>query len=656
MALNQNDMTLQRMAISLNQLVEQMRLTQATKSDMGIEDIIKAMNLTFKTSRGDTTELKNLIKIAKSSPNASHYEKLTKMLELLLKSYDNPDLKQMKRLGISTQNLAAEIIALRDTIKASNIVGNEKANLSVLSKAVADGQRQYAISGFGRDASAFYKKATLEQLKLLRTIDKHIDEGIPLKDLNRTGLLDRIKGAGKKVGGSGILSAGADMVLKGMGFGELPGQFLDMFAKKGGKNAKDEEELTKKQELQSLKVQGIVGAKEKAQQSLMTNQTIQKRAEEVRLLAETTKSNLAIELSKAIAGAMETNGTIDSRFASDDEQGKVDITKIIKAIETNSFPKDEIESLVNSAYLTADGNEELNKEVASTLMKNLDEIQEYSKIVEEQDKVIADSAIGIQTAIESISTLFVDLRDILGKELTNELKELNRLFDRSPEFRGLDEETRNSIKQERIDRKLAMMASTTGVAEDELQGLIGGESSSKYMEEYKRQGEREKYGTGKTMSEIVREAFEENTFRDALGNTDRAKPLTPGEEFENRVRETTTRLKRVPVPVPHDLSTPSEIEDVPDNNVNVAVEGISMEDITEIVAESITDFLKSFEEAMKTRDKESKDGMEVLKKALLSGEMKVNVVNLRDIPQSRGGTSGGGGGERGSSNNTRYGE
>lgn len=654
MALNQNDMTLQRMAISLNQLVEQMRLTQATKSDMGIEDIIKALNLTFKTSRGDTTELKNLIKIAKSSPNASHYEKLTKMLELLLKSYDNPDLKQMKRLGISTQNLAVEIIALRDTIKASNILGNEKANLSVLSKAVADGQRQYAISGFGRDASAFYKKATLEQLKLLRTIDKHIDEGIPLKDLNRTGLLDRIKGAGKKVGGSGILSAGADMVLKGMGFGELPGQFLDMFAKKGGKNAKTEEELTKKQELQSLKVQGIVGAKEKAQQSLMTNQAIQKRAEEVRLLAETTKSNLAIELSKAIAGAMETNGAIDSRFASDDEPGTVDIAKIIKAIETNSFPKDEIESLVNSAYLTAEGNDELNKEVASTLMKNLDEIQEYSKIVEDQDKVIADSAVGIQTAIESISTLFVDLRDILGKELTNELKELNRLFDRSPEFRGLDEETRNSIKQERIDRKLAMMASTTGVAEDELQGLIGGESSSRYMDEYKRQGET--YGTGKTVSEIVREAFEENTFRDALGNTDRAKPLTPGEEFENRVRETNTRLERAPVPVPHDLTTPAEIEDVPDNNVNVAVEGISMEDITEIVAESITDFLKSFEEAMKTRDKESKDGMEVLRKALLSGEMKVNVVNLRDIPQNRGGNGGGNGGERGESNNTRYGE
>jgi hypothetical protein len=106
-----------------------------------------------------------------------------------------------------------------------------------------------------------------------------------------------------------------------------------MFAKKGGKNAKTEEELTKKQELQSLKVQGIVGAKEKAQQSLMTNQAIQKRAEEVRLLAETTKSNLAIELSKAIAGAMETNGAIDSRFASDDEPGTVDIAKIIKTIE-----------------------------------------------------------------------------------------------------------------------------------------------------------------------------------------------------------------------------------------------------------------------------------------------------------------------------------
>jgi len=193
MGLNQTDMTLQRMVISLNQLVEQLRVTQSTKKDLGLEDIVKALNLTFKTSKGDTGEIKNLLKVTKNAPNASHYVKLTKMLELLLKSYDNPDLKQISRLGITSQNLIAELGSLQDTIKSSNVDKNERANLSVLSHAIAEGQRLYAINGFGRDASNFYKKATLDQLRLLQTINKHIDEGIPLKDLNKGGLLDRLK-------------------------------------------------------------------------------------------------------------------------------------------------------------------------------------------------------------------------------------------------------------------------------------------------------------------------------------------------------------------------------------------------------------------------------------------------------------------------------
>ena len=651
MALNQTDMTLQRMVISLNQLVEQLQVTQTTKKSVGLDDIIKALNLTFKTSKGDTGEIKNLLKVTKNAPNASHYEKLTKMLELLLKSYDNPDLKQISRLGITSQNLIAELGSLKDTIKSSNITGNEKANLSVLSQAIAEGQRMYAINGFGREANAFYKKATLEQLKLLKTINKHIDEGIPLKDLNKGGLLDRLKDVSKKAGKSGILSAGADMLLKGMGFGELPGQFLDMFSKKGNKGKDENEKLNKEQQLQSMKVQGVVDAKEKAQRSLFANQTVQKRASEVKNLAETTKTNLTVELSKAIADAMRTSGEVDPRFASEGMPGVADVNKIAEAINNNTFPRDEVEKLIRSAYLQDGSDGEVNGEVAKSLIKNLDEIQEYSKIISEQDNTIVEAAVGIQTSIETISSLFLDLRDIIGNELTNELNELNKLFSKSSEFKGLDQETLEGIKRETVNRKLGLISNTTGVPEDELQGLIGGEDSSGYMKEYEKQG---KY-TNKNKSSLAEEAFNETTFREALYGENKPKIKTPGQEFEDKIKATNTRLSSAPVPIPSDLNVPTEpIQELVPPNQEVEDNGLSLEDISEIVSDSITDFLKSFDEAMKTRDKESKEGMDILKKALLSGEIKVNVVNLKDIPQGEAGHSGSQ--SRPNTTNTRYGE
>lgn len=649
MALNPTDITLQRLSVSLGQLVEQLQVTKSTKRDIQIEDVIKALNMTFKTTKGDITELKSLLKVSKNAGNAAQYEKLVKMLELLVKSYDNPDIKQMNRLGITTQNLIAEISSLRDEVKSTNIKGNEKANLSLLTQAIADGQRQYALSGFGKDASNFYKKATLEQMRLLRQIDKHIDEGIPLKDLSKKTPLEKAKEVGSKALGSGPLQAAADMVLKGMGFGTLPGEFLDIFKSgfgKGGMSKKEAEQA----ELQSMKVKGLVDAKEKAQLALDYNRTIQERAVSVRDTAKATRENLTVELSKSLADAMRISGTIDSRFASEGEPGIADISKILEAIKDNSISKDEIDSILKAAAdkATPETAESIQA-TSNELMKNFSEVQEYSKIIEEQEKIIAETAKGIQDSIDRVAELFIDLRDILGKELKNELEQIDKLISG---MKGIDEETKAGIKSDKITRKLESMARVSGVTEDELHGIIGGERDSKYMREYERQGMEDRGGR-KGKSKLAEEAFNETSFREAIFGETRNMPRirTAGEEFEERVRQTEQRLENARVPVPPELNIPKN-EPRPVEEMNQSVEdgglmenGLSLEEISSIVSESITEFLKSFEELMKEREKENLQQADLLRKSLLSGEVKVNVVNLKDIPAPQVITGSSGGGE-----------
>lgn len=649
MALNQSDMTMQRLAMAVGQLSEQLQISQTTKSDFKLEDVVKALNLTFKTSKNDTGELKTLMKIAKSTPNAEHYMKLTKAIEILLKTYDNPDTKQMSRLGISAQNIVSEIKSLRDELSNTNLKGNDKANLSVLSKAIAEGNRLYAVNGAGRDASNFYKKATLEQLTLLRLVNKHIEEGIPLKDMKKKGIGESLKRGAKGVLGSGPLLAATDAVLKGMGFGTLPGEFLDMFASK--KKEGEDEKLSKKEQLQAMKIEEIVTAKEKSQASLDANEMIQKRAIEVKNTASATKENLKVDLSKSLADLMQLTG-VDSKYADENNATVADPEKIAKAIESKELDKGYIEELVKFASEKSDGNEAFSKETLDTILKNVEEVHEYAKIVDEQDKIIKNTAESIQTSIDTISQLFLDLREVLGKELTAEIKELNKIFDKSPEFRKMDKDERENKKQEAILLKLSKIAERSNITEDEMHGLIGGEDKSNYMKKFEEQG---KHTDRKTGSELAKAAFEERTFRDALlGRAEEPKVKEPnvmGDEFEEKVRATTLRREKAPPPTPIQ-ATEAEVPVAPSprrDEVEVQNDQISLDEMAEIMNESITEFLKNFDEAMKERDKESKAQMDILKKSLMSGEMKVKVTNLNEIPSS----GGFGGGQQGGHGNTK---
>lgn len=639
MALNINDITLQKLVLSLSQLVEQLQVSKASKKDLEIEDVIKSLNMTFKTSKGDITELKNLLKISKNTKNSGNYDKLIKMLELMIKSYNSPDVKQMQRLGVTSNNLINEISTLKDEIKTVNIKSNDKANLSLLSQAVAQGQRQYAISGFGKYSSDFYKKATLEQMKILKQIDMHIEKGIPLKGLEKKNLLEKAKDVVTAPSVANPMIAAADIAFKAMGLGTLPGEIVDVFGPMINSIFSKKEKDGKKEEAQKLKVEGLMESKEKAQLSLDYNKEIQKKAEVAKTIAEKNASSLNIDLSKSIADAISISGKVDARFKSDKDDS-VDIDKVLEALNNNQISKLDIDKIVEEASKNANNYSDFQG-TSSELLKMFDQVSKYSEVIKEQDQIISDSAVAIQGSIDSIASIFIDLREIFGKELKYELQSINKIFS---QMKNIDEDTKESLKREKIDLKIQSMMEDINVKGDEISGIIGGDFNSIYMRQYEEQADK---GGSNKISGLAKEAFNETSFREALEYNQVQIKLANEQRksFEDTVSKNETLNKLAPAPISVDLQktiiAENEIREVKSAKDNTETESmspeseLSYEEMSVIISESMNEFLKNFEDLMKEREKENVNYVQVLKNALVSGEVKVKVMNLNEIPQSQ---------------------
>lgn len=253
--MNATDIHLQKLTAMLTQLVDQLKVTQSAKNDFDIDDVFKSINQVFKITQSDKTVIRDFQRTIKSLSNSQQFEKLSKSLYTLDKTFRDPDIKQLKGMNITANNIFSELTILEDTLKNINISKNEKANLTLLSKSIAEGHRLYAVQGFGRSADQFYKNATIQQILLLRNMEKNLKEGVPLKGLAGNGVL----GTMAKVGTSGPITAIADVLLKSAGMGELPGQIAELFA-----NRNNKEQESKKEQANAARIAGIQGAKDAA--------------------------------------------------------------------------------------------------------------------------------------------------------------------------------------------------------------------------------------------------------------------------------------------------------------------------------------------------------------------------------------------------------
>ena len=94
--MNATDIHLQKLTAMLTQLIEQLKVTQSTKTDFDIDDVFKSINQIFKITQTDKTVIRDFQKTIKSLSNSQQFEKLSKSLYTLDKTFRDPDIKQLK--------------------------------------------------------------------------------------------------------------------------------------------------------------------------------------------------------------------------------------------------------------------------------------------------------------------------------------------------------------------------------------------------------------------------------------------------------------------------------------------------------------------------------------------------------------------------------
>jgi hypothetical protein len=344
------------------------------------------------------------------------------------------------------------------------------------------------------------------------------------------------------------------------------------------------------------------------------------------------------------------------------QEGEADISKISEAVISGTLTRDDIEKIISSSKLSKDENGNEDRTIVDTLLKNLDEVDEYSNIIKEQQNTIRETGEVIQGSIETISEIFVELRDTVGKVLKARIEDSNKEIDKKfgrkyskEQVAGLKERAKNMIIEDEMKH--------SKVSEDEMHGIIGGQDRSRHMEEYERQAGEGFANNGKTENAKVTEAWKEESFRNAI---DSKNPTNKDEAILEKIAKTTseldkdnalTKLKEAnisppEVPVPSDLAqkeaTMESVEDESDED------GMSLDDVHGVFQDAMIEFLKKFEETLKAEAKEKDESAKKLIDLLKNGEAKFKMVNVGDIKLPGGGNGGGGGGDRTESDNPRF--
>lgn len=639
------DIHLQKLTAMLTQLVEQLKVTQATKTNFDIDDVFKSINQIFKTTQADKTVLRDFQKTIKSLSNSQQFEKLSKAFYTLDKTFKDPDIKQLKGLNITANNIFSELSILEDTLKNINISKNEKANLTLLSKSIAEGHRLYSVQGFGRNADQFYKNATIQQLLLLKNMEKNLKDGVPLKGLAGNGIL----GTMAKVGASGPITAIADVLLKSAGMGELPGQIAELFMNKNGKEGE-----SKKEQANAARVAGIQGAKDAAKGSIIFNKEKMKNIETALSETESYKETLTNDLASALARTLKTDEKgVDSRFAKDEAPYEVDMKKLTDAIRAGSLSKDEIESLIKTKYIVQTESGESDTTISDALIAKVESLDDYKRAIDEYKESKINTAKELQSAYESFAELANTMKTIMTREIVAEFKELNRAADKL--YGEKDSKEKEGFLYTAKNIKLQSIREGYNIADDEQMG-ISKYGSNNIGSDYSKLGEL----TGKTESapistllgdfetqQILREnnlmtgfenvakVMENKTedVKDLLEKYEKTEKTKTGAAAFAQVRER-TNINDIPESLRKEVVEKSAQKAVDDarRESEYTGAGIDIDKVEENANRIYTEMMENLLTSFKDQDTmNNQKQVDSLKKILEGGTVNVRVSNLNDI-------------------------
>jgi hypothetical protein len=640
------DIHLQKLTAMLTQLVEQLKVTQATKTNFDIDDVFKTVNQIFKTTQADKTVLRDFQKTIKSLTNSQQFEKLSKAFYTLDKTFKDPDIKQLKGMNITANNIFSELSILEDTLKNINISKNEKANLTLLSKSIAEGHRLYSVQGFGRNADQFYKNATIQQLLLLKNMEKNLKDGVPLKGLAGNGIL----GTMAKVGASGPITAIADVLLKSAGMGELPGQIAELFMNKNGKEGE-----SKKEQANAARVAGIQGAKDAAKGSIIFNKEKMKNIETALSETESYKETLTNDLASALARTLKTDEKgVDSRFAKDEAPYEVDMKKLTDAIRAGSLSKDEIESLIKTKYIVQTESGESDTTISDALIAKVESLDDYKRAIDEYKESKINTAKEVQSALETFSELTSSMRAIMNKEIVAEFREIDKIANKM--FGSAASKEKEGFAQTFKNRKLESVREAYGIGKDEeigiskygsrnigtdyadLAELTKSEKQSKAITDLLEDFETQQIlQQNKLMTnfETTTKKIEDKTedVKDLLAKYEKAEKTKTGASVFAQVRERTS-IEDIPESLRKEVVEKSAQKAVDDarRESEYTGAGIDIDKVEENANRIYTEMMENLLTSFKDQDTmNNQKQVDSLKKILEGGTVNVRVSNLNDI-------------------------
>lgn len=290
---------------------------------------------------------------------------------------------------------------------------NNKENISIISKAIAKGNRDYASTGLGKKTADFYKNATDKQIIALATIRKQIKDGVQLKNDNNTkGLLSSlIKGTVMGVGGV------ADVLMENAGFGELPGKFITMLnAGKDVFKGMKKDKLDAEEERNAF----LLDSAKMSEASLQEISERNKKNQEIINKTTDSKNQLKGELSKALSDALNSTSF-----------GKKKKNNILAELESGTIDENRIGEIIADLRKKLGPNiSKENQQIILNFQKSMiGGITDLQDIVKLETSLIEKHNENLDKEAESIKTVLEtnDLRDaLLEKTILERKKERDK--------------------------------------------------------------------------------------------------------------------------------------------------------------------------------------------------------------------------------------
>lgn len=408
---------------------------------------------------------------SKSANNiGSDSKRLAQMLDKLLKKVDglgvnsakaslalrelakdgSIDIGKIEKL-MSPDQLNKLFTVLLKKIKDSPVTLNNKENISLISKAIAKGTRDYASTGFGKMEADFYKNATKKQISELTKIR----EGLSDKK-NDHKLLQLASGLAV-----GTVGNVGDILMKNAGFGELPGQMADVItsAKKVWDSFKDSKNA-KENDRNAMTVEAYKAAEASYAELRRKNE----QSRDSLIDAETSKEDMMSELRDSFKEALSRTSFGDKKknnYMDKLDKGKLDTREINEVI--NDWKK-----TLGSAITQDDLD--LMKSFYDSTHNGMADIKETEDLIAKSREKYIESLSHENSALVNATKLKEQTDDLMIKEIETKKKEIDKKINKVGKH--LSEEMKKSLADNELLKFTNEIREKWGIEDSESKGLF----------------------------------------------------------------------------------------------------------------------------------------------------------------------------------------